>query len=78
MNVTAKVKQSIYLPDSVTEINGKHVERMTSFDIPTFVTSIDKNCFSECSLLKSLSFPKSLKDIPMSLLNDCKTLTNIP
>ena len=41
----------IYLPNNVKEINGIKVAILTSLSIPTFVTSIDEKCFTNCNFI---------------------------
>ena len=67
--------QPIYLPNSIRFIDKKPVNHLTSFEIPTFVTSIDKNCFYNCRFLQKLIIPDSIdKDFDYSFL---QTMTSV-
>ena len=55
------LEQDIYLPNLIKVINGKEVEPMTSFEIPTTVTSLGENCFDNCYELKQLTIPSQYK-----------------
>ena len=68
--------QSIILPQSIKIINGKEVENLTSLEIPTTVTSLDKDCFHSCNLCE-LIIPDTVKSIPKYCIKNCWNLTNI-
>lgn len=60
----------IVIPDTIEErpvtvIGEKAFSEydMTSIVIPDGVTTIERNAFSQCSMLEKISFPDSLKDI---------------
>ena len=59
--------QAIRTPQTIKIINGKKVEKLTSLEVPSFVTSIDEKCFSDCVHLKILKLPKSIKDVNHNL-----------
>ena len=67
----------IYLPTSLQCINGKKVDELTSLTVPSNVTSIDENCFTNSSNLKTLILPKSLKETNSQWLAKCSNLENI-
>ena len=61
---TPHLEQHIYLLPRIQFINGKQVKQLTSFEIPTFVTSIDENCFYKCNELQQLIIPETVINIP--------------
>ena len=76
---TPHFEEDILLSTSIKMINGKQVDRkLTSFTIPTTVTSLDENCFNNYNYyLKELTIPTTVKIIPKKCIEKCKILTNI-
>ena len=71
------LKEDIVFPSSIKIINGKEVKQLTSFRIPTTVTSIDKDCFLDNDKLKQLIIPDSVISIPQHCLTYLTELTNL-
>ena len=69
--------QSIYLPNSITVINGQQVEQLKKITLPSFVTSLDEKCFFDCSYLSSIVFPEHLTSIGTDILLDLPQLFEI-
>ena len=67
----------LYLPSSIKKINENEVEQLTSMTIPSFVTSINKNCFKECKSIKELFVPSSLSTFKNEWITECTALTKI-
>ena len=63
--------QSIFLPSTLSVINGKQVEQLTSFTIPSYVTSIDEECFYGCYFVKEISIPSTIHSIPRKCFLQC-------
>ena len=61
---TPHFKQVLNLPDTIQMINGKLIQKVTSFEIPTSITSLDKNCFEGFHELKQLTIVNSVSHIP--------------
>ena len=76
-NNQSHLKQEIYLPNSIKTINENEVEELSSFIIPSNVTSIDNNCFKYCNALKELIFPESLKVLDNEIFETIKCVTKL-
>ena len=71
-NNQSHFNQSIYLPKYIEIINGNEVET-TSLEIPSFVTSLDDNCFNGFNRnIKEIHIPETVKIIPMECFNILK------
>ena len=60
--------QSLYIPNSIKIINGKEVEKLISLTLPSYVTSVDKDCLYGCLYIEKLHFPNSVIIISHHLL----------
>ena len=69
--------QSFCLPSTIEFINEEEVQQLTSFTIPSFVTSLDDNCFTGYHNIKELVLSETLTNIPLNCFERCYELTNI-
>ena len=68
--------QYISLPDSVKIINGNNVYQ-SSITLPSYVTTVDKNCFHGCYTLKTLNIPDSVSFIPRNAFIETPILSEL-
>ena len=59
-----QLEQSLFLPTSIKVINHKEVDKLTSFEISTTITSLDEKCFYGCDELKQIIIPETVNNIP--------------
>ena len=75
-----RIKTSVKIPDSVTEIKdsafGK-CELLTEITIPQGVTKIGDCAFSVCINLKHIELPNSIIEIKDNAFEECEALTSI-
>ena len=75
---TPHLEQFLYLPENIKIINGKDVDKFTSLEIPTTVTSINWNDFDKYKYkFHNLVIPTSVTTIPNKCIQKCTNLTNI-
>ncbi|EDR29446.1 hypothetical protein, conserved [Entamoeba dispar SAW760] len=70
---------SIKIPESIKKINGGIIkcEDINDFRIPTMITKLDDNCFSECWSLTSINIPTSITKLGNECFYRCKSLTSV-
>ncbi|EDR27139.1 hypothetical protein, conserved [Entamoeba dispar SAW760] len=70
---------SIKIPKTLQIINGKNIEKkdINEFIIPSSITKLGDDCFSECTSLKSITIPSSINEIPNRCFKGCSSLKSI-
>jgi hypothetical protein len=68
---SSSINSSLYLVDGRTVLN------LISVVIGTSCTSIENNCFQNCSSLTSISIPNSVTSIPDTCFTACSSLNSI-
>ena len=69
--------QAFYLPYNIQYINGKKVFPLTSLEIPSYVTSLDDNCFCKSLCLQNIVLPDNLTNIQHNLFKNINSLTSL-
>ena len=76
-NYQPQFEISVELPTSIKLINGEEISKITSFTIPSFVTSIGDDCFENCIDLKEVTIPENLKDCMFNWLNNSHAISTL-
>ncbi len=74
------VLEKVYLPDSVTKIDGAAFASMSKLEyvsIPESVTYIGSAAFADCINLKNIHIPNNLKTIESYTFYNCQSLTSL-
>ena len=69
-------KEDIYLPNYIQIINGQNVDG-TKMEIPSIVTSLDKDCFRYSRLLKNIVIPKNITMMSYNIFKNLYSLENL-
>ena len=66
---TEQFDQYIYLSESVEIINENQVESLSCLSLPSFVTSLNLNCFNKCFSLRVLELPSTIEFLPENIFS---------